>query len=49
MERIRILDALEQVHWNKSEAAKRLQWSRMTLYRKLAYHRLDQEHAKASV
>jgi DNA-binding NtrC family response regulator len=41
LERTRILDALEQVHWNKSEAAKRLQWSRMTLYRKLAYHHLE--------
>ena len=40
-ERIRILDTLEQVHWNKSEAAKKLHWSRMTLYRKLAYHRLE--------
>ena len=40
-ERIRILDVLERVQWNKSEAAKRLQWSRMTLYRKLAYHNLS--------
>jgi DNA-binding NtrC family response regulator len=44
LERTRILDALEQVHWNKSEAAKRLQWSRMTLYRKLAYHHLAQRN-----
>ena len=30
-ERTRILDTLEQVRWNKSEAAKQLHWSRMTL------------------
>jgi DNA-binding NtrC family response regulator len=46
LERIRILDALQQVQWNKSEAAKRLHWSRMTLYRKLAYHHLDTAGAK---
>ena len=34
-ERQRLVQALEQTHWNKAEAAKRLQWSRMTLYRKL--------------
>jgi DNA-binding NtrC family response regulator len=41
LERVRILDALERVQWNKSEAAKQLQWSRMTLYRKLAYYHLE--------
>jgi two-component system response regulator HydG len=31
----RLIAALEQSNWNKAEAAKLLQWSRMTLYRKL--------------
>jgi two-component system, NtrC family, response regulator AtoC len=38
-ERARILAALAATDWNKAEAAKSLQWSRMTLYRKLTkYH-----------
>ena len=40
-ERDRLLDALQATHWNKSEAAKSLQWSRMTLYRKLAQYDID--------
>jgi DNA-binding NtrC family response regulator len=40
-ERDRLLTALLATRWNKSKAAQRLQWSRMTLYRKLAkYHLL---------
>src|SRR5258708_31438922 len=32
-------DTLRDTHWNKSAAAEKLNWSRMTLYRKLAkYH-----------
>jgi two-component system, NtrC family, response regulator AtoC len=31
----KLVAALEQSNWNKAEAAKLLQWSRMTLYRKL--------------
>ena len=39
IERARIVAALEKTDWNKAEAAKALQWSRMTLYRKLTkYH-----------
>ncbi|MEO8752542.1 MAG: sigma 54-interacting transcriptional regulator [Casimicrobiaceae bacterium] len=34
-ERSRLIDALERTNWNKAEAAKALNWSRMTLYRKL--------------
>jgi transcriptional regulator with PAS, ATPase and Fis domain len=34
-ERSRLIDALERTNWNKAEAAKTLNWSRMTLYRKL--------------
>jgi DNA-binding NtrC family response regulator len=39
-ERDRLLSVLAETHWNKSEAAARLQWSRMTLYRKLAKYAL---------
>jgi DNA-binding NtrC family response regulator len=35
-ERQRLLEALVGAKWNKSEAAKQLQWSRMTIYRKMA-------------
>jgi transcriptional regulator of acetoin/glycerol metabolism len=38
-ERERVVSALYQASWNKSRAAAQLNWSRMTLYRKLAkYH-----------
>jgi DNA-binding NtrC family response regulator len=38
-ERAELLAALFSAKWNKSEAAKSLRWSRMTLYRKIAkYH-----------
>jgi two-component system, NtrC family, response regulator AtoC len=39
-ERARIIAALEKTHWNKAEAAKELQWSRMTLYRKLTKYQV---------
>ena len=39
-ERARILAALTVTHWNRSRAAEQLQWSRMTLYRKMAQHHL---------
>jgi DNA-binding NtrC family response regulator len=39
MERERLLSALYATNWNKSQAAQKLHWSRMTLYRKMAkYH-----------
>jgi DNA-binding NtrC family response regulator len=40
-ERERLLDALRATNWNKSLAAQRLRWSRMTLYRKLAKYSLN--------
>jgi len=40
-ERDRILDALESSRWNKSKAASRLRWSRMTLYRKMAQYSIS--------
>jgi DNA-binding NtrC family response regulator len=35
-ERSRLLAALFETDWNKTQAAQRLNWSRMTLYRKMA-------------
>lgn len=40
-ERDRMVHALERTNWNKVEAAKALNWSRMTLYRKLAKYHID--------
>jgi DNA-binding NtrC family response regulator len=40
-ERDRLLSALLETNWNKSRAAEKLSWSRMTLYRKLAKYRLS--------
>jgi transcriptional regulator with PAS, ATPase and Fis domain len=40
-ERQRILEALVATHWNKSESARNLHWSRVTLYRKMAKYRID--------
>jgi DNA-binding NtrC family response regulator len=34
-ERARLLSALFNTRWNKTKAAQQLQWSRMTLYRKM--------------
>jgi transcriptional regulator of acetoin/glycerol metabolism len=34
-ERMKIIAALLQTNWNKSTAAQKLNWSRMTLYRKI--------------
>ena len=39
-ERDRLLAALSETKWNKSKAAARLHWSRMTVYRKMAKYRL---------
>jgi transcriptional regulator with PAS, ATPase and Fis domain len=41
----RLMDVLQATRWNKSQAAKRLHWSRMTLYRKIAKYGLSQEAA----
>ncbi len=35
-DRQHLLDALRICRWNKAKAARQLQWSRMTLYRKMA-------------
>ena len=39
-ERERLVQALCATQWNKSRAAERLHWSRMTLYRKMAKYRV---------
>ena len=39
-DRERLLSALAETRWNKSQAADRLHWSRMTLYRKLAKYKV---------
>ena len=43
-DRTRILNVLRVTKWNKSEAAKQLHWSRMTLYRKMARYSIADEH-----
>jgi transcriptional regulator with PAS, ATPase and Fis domain len=45
-ERELLIAALTATDWNKSKAARRLQWSRMTLYRKMARYNVPE---KASV
>jgi DNA-binding NtrC family response regulator len=42
-ERQRIMSALLATQWNMSKAAQKLQWSRMTLYRKMARHHVSRE------
>lgn len=44
-ERDQLLSALLETNWNKSRAAERLSWSRMTVYRKMAKYRLTKESA----
>jgi DNA-binding NtrC family response regulator len=44
-ERKSLLAALFACKWNKSEAAKKLHWSRMTLYRKIAKYQIGDDPA----
>ena len=39
-ERHRLLEALFATNWNKSQAAQKLRWSRMTVYRKMAKYNI---------
>lgn len=41
-ERCKILQTLMETKWNKSEAAKKLSWSRVTLYRKIEKYNIIQ-------
>lgn len=47
-ERRFIVDALMKTNWNKSRAAQQLNWSRMTLYRKMARHRIVAQRNSAA-
>lgn len=44
-ERDQVLSALFATNWNKSQAAHKLNWSRMTLYRKMAKHQIIQNRS----
>ena len=44
-ERDQVLSALFATNWNKSRAAEQLNWSRMTLYRKMAKHQIIQNRS----
>jgi DNA-binding NtrC family response regulator len=46
-EQDQLLSALFLTNWNKSKAAQRLRWSRMTLYRKLAKYHIDDRRDRA--
>ncbi len=46
-ERSRILSALLDTNWNKSTAARKLEWSRMTLYRKIAKYKIVEKRKPA--
>jgi DNA-binding NtrC family response regulator len=46
-ERDRVLSALLSTRWNKSKAAERLHWSRMTLYRKMAQYDISPNRTAA--
>ncbi|GJL65613.1 MAG: acetoacetate metabolism regulatory protein AtoC [Nitrospirales bacterium] len=45
-ERDQILAALLSTKWSRTKAAQKLQWSRMTLYRKMAKHNISQRGHK---
>jgi transcriptional regulator with PAS, ATPase and Fis domain len=42
-ERKQILSALLETKWNKTEAARKLRWSRMTLYRKITKYNIVEQ------
>jgi len=44
-ERKRIVSALLETNWNKSTAAQKLNWSRMTLYRKLEKYNIIEKRS----
>jgi DNA-binding NtrC family response regulator len=45
-DREKLISALLSTDWNKSRAAQKLRWSRMTLYRKMAKFGVEESHAK---
>jgi DNA-binding NtrC family response regulator len=44
----RILMALSETRWNKSQAAEKLHWSRMTLYRKMSQYQISDPAKQAT-
>jgi DNA-binding NtrC family response regulator len=48
-ERQQVLEALLATNWNKSQAADKLQWSRMTLYRKMQKHEISESPRRGSL
>lgn len=42
-DRDRVISALQATKWNKSKAAQKLKWSRMTLYRKIAKYNITEK------
>jgi two-component system response regulator HydG/two-component system response regulator AtoC len=46
-ERNLILNALLETKWNKSSAAQKLNWSRMTLYRKIEKYNIVEKRSRA--
>jgi DNA-binding NtrC family response regulator len=48
-EQRQLLSALMSTNWNKSKAAEKLQWSRMTLYRKIAKYGMSRNPTSATV
>jgi DNA-binding NtrC family response regulator len=48
-ERDELLHALLVTRWNKSKAAEKLRWSRMTLYRKMARYRIVRKPGNAGL
>jgi transcriptional regulator of acetoin/glycerol metabolism len=43
-EKKQILNVLLETKWNKSSAAQKLNWSRMTLYRKMSKYNIVENH-----
>ena len=41
-EREKMLAVLAETKWNKSKASEKLNWSRMTLYRKMKKYKIDE-------
>ncbi len=39
-DRLRLLSALSETKWNKTQTARKLNWSRMKVYRKLKYYKI---------
>lgn len=45
-EKDKLVSILRATNWNKSQAAARLNWSRMTLYRKMSKYRIDSSRSR---